>query len=98
MLPLPTVQTRRLVYCIAVVDQSFQMSRSEEFVIGVEEAHCDPGPDALLFAGNPGIVVGAVSGGAGIPASFPATQYGATLTERAQEKKNENPGGGDVEP
>ncbi len=73
VLPLPTDQTRRVVYYIEVVDQSFQMSRSEEFVVGVEEANCDPGPGALLYAGSPGIVVGAVSGGAGIPAGFQAT-------------------------
>ncbi len=73
VLPLPTDQTRRIVYYIEVVDQTFQISRSEEFVVGVEEENCDPGPGALLFAGSPGIVVGAVSGVAsGIPAGFQA--------------------------
>jgi hypothetical protein len=74
VLPLPTEQTRRVVYYIEVVDQTFETSRSEEFVVDVEQDHCDPGPGALLFAGNPGIVVGAVSVGApGIPAGFQAT-------------------------
>ena len=67
-------------------------------MVSVEEANCDPGPGTSLFAGNPGSVVGEVSGSAGIPAGFQATQSSATLTERAQKQKNENPSDGDVEP
>jgi hypothetical protein len=82
VIPIPSEETRRVVYYIEALDLAFQTGRSPDIVVPVEgDSRCRPGPGGILFPGDPGIVVGAVNASApALPAGFQATGITGFLT------------------
>lgn len=76
ILPMPSPDTKQVIYYIEAVDDQFNMTQSQEWIPDVVDLDTckrrDPG--AAYFTGdNPGIVVGATVGGvAAVPAGFQA--------------------------
>lgn len=76
VLPVPSDETRRVIYYVEAVSTSFESGRTEEFEAPVRD-DCDE----ELFAGDdPGIVIYAVAEGAPIPAGFLSTGVSSTVS------------------